>query len=195
MNREFLKELGLEDEAIDKIMAEHGKTVNQTKDELTSAQSERDSLKEQLSERDTQLEELRGKAKGNEDLQATIDSLKEANAQSKEAYEKQLKEQKFNYELDRELMTARARNTVAVRALLDTDTIKLDDDGKIKGLSEQLEGLKESSSYMFESDEGAPPSNSNFKPGSTQKTNNPKEVDPYDAGRQKALERHKKEEE
>lgn len=195
MNREFLKEIGLEDEAIDKIMAEHGKTVNQTKDELTSAQSERDSLKEQLSERDTQLEDLRGKAQGNEELQATIDSLKEANTQAKESYEKQLKEQKFNYELDRELMTAQARNPVAVRALLDTEVIKLDEDGKIKGLSEQLEGLKESDSYLFASEEGAPPSNSNFKPGSAQKTNNPKEVDPYDAGRQKALERHKKEEE
>ncbi|GIO25103.1 phage scaffolding protein [Oceanobacillus sp. J11TS1] len=194
MNREELKELGLNDEQIEAVMKSHGQTVNQTKEELTSAQSERDSLKEQLSERDTQLESLRGKAQGNEELQATIDSLKEANAQAKESYEQKLREQKFNYELERELMTAKARNPKAVRALLDTEVIKLDDDGKIKGLSEQLEGLKESDGYLFVSEEGTTPSSSNFNPGAKQKTNTPKEVDPYEAGKQRALERHKKEE-
>ncbi len=172
MNREFLKELGLEEEAVDKIMAEHGKTVNTTKDELTSAQSERDSLKEQLSERDTQLEGLRGKAQGNEELQATIDSLKEANTQAKESYEQKLRDQKLNYELDRELLTAKARNPVTVRALLDTEVIKLDEDGKIKGLSEQLEGLKESDSYLFSSDNSDSSAGSNhYKPGAPKKTN------------------------
>lgn len=79
MNREFLKGLGIEDEQIDKIMAEHGKTVNKTKDELTAAQAEVESLKTQIADRDAQLETLSEKAHGNEALLAQIEQIKAEN--------------------------------------------------------------------------------------------------------------------
>lgn len=79
MNREFLKGLGIEDEQIEKIMAEHGKTVNKTKDDLTAAQAEVDSLKTQIADRDAQLETLSEKAKGNEALLAQIEQIKADN--------------------------------------------------------------------------------------------------------------------
>ena len=58
MNREFLKGLGLEDEVVEKVMAEHGKTVNQTKSDLKAVEEERDNLSTQIKERDTQLKKL-----------------------------------------------------------------------------------------------------------------------------------------
>ncbi|MCR1833064.1 phage scaffolding protein [Oceanobacillus caeni] len=195
MNRDELKELGLNDEQIEAVMKSHGQVVNATKEELTSAQSERDSLKQQLSDRDDQLDELKGKAQGNEELQSTIEALKEANNQAKQAYEKQLHDQKFNYELERSLMTAKAKNPKAVKALLDTDTIKLNEEGQLIGLTEQLSNLMESDSYLFaEEGDNTPPPAPTHTPGANQKTNTPKHVDPFEAGRQKALERHKKEE-
>lgn len=195
MNRDELKELGLNDEQIEAVMKSHGQVVNATKEELTSAQSERDSLKQQLSDRDDQLDELKGKAQGNEELQSTIEALKEANNQAKQAYEKQLHDQKFNYELERSLMTAKAKNPKAVKALLDTDTIKLNEEGQLIGLTEQLNSLLESDSYLFaEEGDNTPPPAPTHTPGANQKTNTPKHVDPFEAGRQKALERHKKEE-
>lgn len=194
MNRDELKELGLNDEQIEAVMKSHGQVVNATKEELTSAQSERDSLKQQLSDRDDQLDELKGKAQGNEELQSTIEALKEANNQAKQAYEKQLHDQKFNYELERSLMTAKAKNPKAVKALLDTDTIKLNEEGQLIGLTEQLNSLLESDSYLFAEEGQTPQSAPSHTPGSNQKTNTPKHVDPYEAGRLKALERHKKEE-
>lgn len=81
MNREFLKGLGVDDENIEKIMTEHGKTVTKVKDDLTSAQSDLDVLKGQLTERDKQLDELSEKAKGNEDLTQKIEELKKENEQ------------------------------------------------------------------------------------------------------------------
>lgn len=81
MNREYLKGLGVEESIIDGIMAEHGKTVNKVKEDLSSAQTNLDALKEQLTERDAQLVELSEKAQGNEDLQKKIEELQQDNEQ------------------------------------------------------------------------------------------------------------------
>lgn len=72
MNREFLKELGLEDETINKVMAEYGKSIQDlkpAKEELETIQSEKKSLENQLNELQQTL------ASKDEDLKA-IDDLK-----------------------------------------------------------------------------------------------------------------------
>lgn len=182
MNREFLKSLGLDDEAVEKAMAEHGKVVNATKDELTSAQSELESYKTQLTDRDTQLESLRGKAEGHADLQSTIDALKQANEDAKNAHHAELSKTKLNYELDQALLLNKARNPRAVRALLDSEVIKLGEDGKVVGLSEQLEGLKVSDPYLFADDSQQTPPPGGHVPGAQQKHNDPGKPDAYQAG-------------
>lgn len=193
MNREFLKGLGLEDEAIDKIMAEHGKTVNTTKEELKTAQTESQSLKDQLKERDTQLEELSAQSGNNEALKQQLEALKEANKQKAAEYEQKLHKQTYDYTLDRALMSAKARNPLAVKALLDTEAIKLDGD-KLLGLDDQLNKLRESDGYLFEGD-AEPPKPNGYQPGSGQRGNNPKPKDAYSAGAEKAKQRHNKGEE
>src|SRR5690625_4727713 len=92
MNREFLEGLGLEKEVIDKVMAEHGKTINTTKQELESVTTERDNLKTQLTDRDTQLETLKEEVKDNEKLTARITELETENTNTKTQYEEQLKD-------------------------------------------------------------------------------------------------------
>ena len=62
---------------------------------------------------------------------------------------------KFDYALTAALTGAKARNSKAVKALLDMDGLKLND-GKIIGLDEQLSQIKEENSFLFESDEPAP---------------------------------------
>lgn len=183
MTREELKALGLSDEQIDSIMAAHGKVVNTTKDELTSAQSELESYKTQLTDRDTQLEDLRGKAEGHADLQSTIDALKQANEDAKNAHHVELSNTKLNYELDQALLLNKARNPRAVRALLDSELIKLGDDGKVVGLSEQLEGVKTTDPYLFldDSQQQTPPP-AGYVPGTSNKHNNPGQPDAYQAG-------------
>ena len=59
MNRKFLEELGLENEAIEKIMKEHGKTINDYKEKAEQAEtleSQIEDYKEQIAERDKQLD-------------------------------------------------------------------------------------------------------------------------------------------
>ena len=157
MNREFLKGLGLEEEAIENIMAEHGKTVNKAKVDLTNAQTERDDLKTQLTERDSQLETLKVKAAGNEGLLEEINTLKEANMNTAKEYQEKLDKQAYDFALERALIDAKAKNPKAVKALLNTEAVKLDGD-KLLGLEEQLKALLESDGYLFaEEQENTPP--------------------------------------
>ncbi|MBN6889907.1 archaellum component FlaC [Cytobacillus horneckiae] len=152
MNREELKALGLSDEQIDKVMAAHGKVVNDTKkkaDEVDGLKTQIDDYKKQLKDRDNQLKDLGDKAKGNEDLTAEIDRLKQANKDTQTEYEGKLQKQVFDHKLENTLAGAKVKNTKALRALLDMDTIKLDGD-KLLGLDDQLKALQESDGYLFE---------------------------------------------
>ena len=78
MNREFLEKLGLEKEVIDKVMAEHGKTINEVKpkdyDEIKSAKEKLEkqvkdlnrtltATNEKYADYDKNIEELNGKIK------------------------------------------------------------------------------------------------------------------------------------
>ncbi|MBM4762714.1 phage scaffolding protein [Bacillus sp. B15-48] len=161
MNREFLKNLGLEDEAIDKIMSEHGKTVNKTKEQLDSVTTERDNLNGQIKERDNQLEDLKVKANGSEALQQQIQQLQDDNKKIKSDYEAKIQQQVFDHTLKDALGAAKVRNPKAAKALLNLESIKLDGD-KLLGLEDQLKAIKESDPYLFEAEQ-----QSNTKPNFT----------------------------
>ncbi|WP_121640612.1 phage scaffolding protein [Virgibacillus sp. Bac330] len=111
-------------------------------------------LKNQLKDRDTQLEDLKTKATGNEDLQNQIQQLQEDNKKIKEDYEAKIQQQSFDFALEKTLAAQKARNPKAVKALLNTEAIKLDGD-KLLGLEEQLTALKESDGYLFGEEEPA----------------------------------------
>ncbi|GEN87245.1 phage scaffolding protein [Oceanobacillus sojae] len=127
------------------------------KDKFDGKNQEVKDLQEQLKDRDKQLKDLGDKAKGNDDLTAEIDQLKEANKTTKEEYEAKLQQQAFDHTLENSLNGAKVKNTKAVKALLDMETIKLDGD-TLKGLDDQLKGLQESDPYLFEQEQqGTPP--------------------------------------
>ncbi len=159
MNREFLREQGLTDEQVEAVIQEHGKVVNDTKGKLDTVTTDRDSLKEQLADRDTQLEEL--KKVDAEGLQAKIDELQQVNETTKTEYEAKLQAQAFEFTLEKALSTAGAKNAKAVKALLDTENIKLDGE-TLLGLDDQLKALQESDPYLFGEDE--PPGLKGRKP-------------------------------
>ena len=152
MNREQLKEMGLTDEQIDKVMAAHGKVVNTTKQELDSVTTERDDLKTQLADRDTQLDNLSKQVKDNDDLTAEINRLKDENRTATSALQQKLDQQAFEFSLEKALSAAKVRNPKAVKALLDTEKIKLDGE-KLLNLEDQLAALKESDAYLFDTEE------------------------------------------
>lgn len=89
MNREFLKNLGIADDLIDKIMGEHGKDVQAEKDKTTKATSDNADLKKQLDTYKAQVSELERKAGDNADVSKQLKEL-----QDKIAEEKRLADEK-----------------------------------------------------------------------------------------------------
>ena len=159
MTREELKELGLTDEQIDKVMASHGKALNAVRDKADKVEileSQIEDYKTQLADRDKQLKDLGEKAKGNEELTAQIEELKQQNEATKSEYEEKLQKQLFDHVLEKSLTGAKVKNVKAVKALLDVDMIKLDGD-ILKGLDEQVAKLKESDAYLFEEEKKEQP--------------------------------------
>ncbi|HAL63867.1 MAG: phage scaffolding protein [Firmicutes bacterium] len=92
----------------------------------------------------------------------TDGQLKELETLEKEAYEKGKKETEELYkksELERlindGIAKSGAKNVKAVKALLELEKIGLSD-GKMSGLSEQIEELKKSCGYLFDAEEKKP---------------------------------------
>ncbi|WP_010305387.1 phage scaffolding protein [Kurthia senegalensis] len=146
MNKEQLVALGLEEEVADKVIEGFGKMI--PKHRFDDKNEEVKELKEQLQQRDTQLTELQTQATGNEELQAQIKMLQEQNEQTATEYQQALQQKDFDFALTEALRDAKAKNPKAVKALLDTESVKFEE-GKLIGLSEQLDALKQSDDYLF----------------------------------------------
>ena len=91
------------------------------------------------------------------DLQETVkkfdgvdlEKLKKDVSDWEEKYNTDIGKLKLDYTLETALMAGKAKNTKAVKALLDLESIKLDGD-KLLGLDDQLEKLKKEADYLFE---------------------------------------------
>lgn len=134
-------------EDIDKQASEHiGKNFVSTTNYNTLNEAKK-GLDEQIKDRDKQLEDLKKvDAKG---LQEEIVKLQGENKTAKETYDSQVAKLKRDSALDMALITGKARDSKAVRALLNMEEIKLDGD-KLIGLDGQLESLKKDKDYLFE---------------------------------------------
>lgn len=157
MQREYLKGLGLEDEVINKVMAENGKDITAAKQQLSEVEAERDGLKSQLTQRDKDIDDLKKDSGTSEELKKQIEDLQQKNTDLESNYQSEIAETKKNSAIELALASAKAKNPKAVRALLDNDKLELTDEG-LKGLDEQLGALQESDAYLFaqESENVAP---------------------------------------
>lgn len=162
MKTEFLKSLNLSQEVIDKIMAENGKDIAVEQKKAEKVIQERDSYKLKAESLETQVNDANTEIQKFKDMdidgiKKAADDWKETAEKAKADADKQISQMKFDYALSAALTGAKAKNTKAVKALLDMDGLKFNDnDGKIVGLDEQLAQIKADNDYLFESDEPAP---------------------------------------
>ena len=148
MKREFLKELELEDEVIQKIMAEHGKSVQKENDQLKELESQVENLHEQIKTRDNDLEELKKATGSNEELQTKYSELETKYQQEQQDWTSKLDSIRKDSMLELALTKAKAKNIKATKALLNLEELKLEED-KLVGLDEQLENLRKTEAYLF----------------------------------------------
>lgn len=105
------------------------------------------SYKTQIDEMNTQLAQLQEAASGNDALKGQIAQLQKDIADKDNA----MKQQKLTYSIKDAVRGSKARNTDVVFRMIDQSKIT-ENNGQIYGLTEQLDALKKSDPYLFESE-------------------------------------------
>lgn len=156
MTRKQLEDLGLTKEQADSVMKINGDDIENAKGtastEIKNLQTEVEGLKTQVGDRDKQLETLKASAGDNADLKKQIEDLQTENATAKATHESELNQLKIDFAVEKALTGAKAKNIKAVKALLELNDAKLDKDGNVKGLAEQIEKLTsgDDTKFLFE---------------------------------------------
>lgn len=170
---EFIK-LGLDEETAKKCEAASTEELKGyiPKARFDEVNNEKKKLELDVRDRDTQLETLKNSTGDVETLKKQIETLQSENKAKDEAHAEEIKQLKIDTAIESALIGAKAKNNLAVKALLkDLDKAELQEDGTIKGLAEQITALQKSDEYLFNTEtkktqvKGAKPGESGNEPG------------------------------
>lgn len=147
MKKEDLIALGLTEEQAKKVLDAVKEYVPKT--QLAEVERERDGLKATVAERDTQLETLKKSSGDNAALQQQIADLQKANEDQQKAHDAEIAQLRLDNAVEAAILAVGAKNVKAVRALMDADKLRLEKDGTVTGLSDQIKAIQKSDAYMF----------------------------------------------
>ncbi len=177
MKRTELEALGLSKEQIDAVIKINGDDIENAKAvagaEVTNLKAENDTLSKQVKERDKQIDTLKASVGDNEELKKQIETLQADNKAKDEAHAKELTQLKIDAAVEKALTDAGAKNVKAAKALLDLVDAKLQDDGTVKGLAEQIQKVStdEGTKFMFNEPQNQQQTNQQqfqgFQPGTS----------------------------
>ena len=132
MKRQFLEEMGLTKEQVDKILDENSQDIGKAKGEVTKLQADLDTAKKevenltsQLGDRDQQLKDLKNSTDDVEGLKTKIAQLEDENKNAAEAHKTEIKQLKINSAVEAALVSAKAKNAKAVMPFLNLDDAEL----------------------------------------------------------------------
>lgn len=153
MNRDFLRNLGIDEDHIPKILDEHHDSLKEYKESASKVDdltTQLNTANEEISNRDKQIEDLKTSNKDDEALQKQLAELEEEN----NGYAEKLKTNSLNSAI--QLAVAKDANDPSdVLALLDKEGLELEEDGRtVKGLDDKVKALRESKPYLFEQPKG-----------------------------------------
>lgn len=148
MERKELKDLGLDDKAIESVLKLYNAGLAPIKQQLEDANNQNETLQGSVKDRDSQIASLKKNNKDNSELQTQIEKLQSENKQKDKDFQAQLNETKVNGAIKLALQSSGGKDVDMLMSKIDKDTIKLED-GKLKGLDEQVKDLQKSHSYMF----------------------------------------------
>lgn len=186
MTRKELEDLGLSKEQVDSVIKINGTDIENAKTasatEIKNLQTEITGLNTQVSDRDKQLETLKASTGDAEAMKKQIEDLQTENATVKTTHESEMTQLKVNFAVEKALTGANAKNVKAVMALLDLDDAKLDKEGNVKGLQEQIDKLTadEGTKFLFDAPAASQQQKQTFKgfqPGAASQQKPGTEVD------------------
>ena len=149
MKREDIAKIfeGATEEQINAVLDINSKDIGSAKKKL---EIERDKYKDQLETAQNSLKEFEG-VDVNE-LQSKIKTLTSDLETKDTEYQQKIADMEFNSVLDGAISKSGAKNTKAVKALLDLDTLKTSKN-QAEDITKALDEIKKDNDYMFTSDE------------------------------------------
>lgn len=163
--QEFIN-LGLTEEQATKC-AEASKTELATfipKSRFDEVNEAKKTAEANVKERDKQIETLKKDNGDNAELQKQIETLQTQNKEAEKKYNEDLKNLQLTNAIKLAL-SGKAQDEDLVAGLFDKSKLIIGDDGKVTGLTEQLESLKKDKAFLFKEDKLAPTTQP--KPGFT----------------------------
>ncbi|MGL5718011.1 MAG: phage scaffolding protein [Paraclostridium sp.] len=171
MKREFLKNLGITDEQIDGIMAEHGKTVEKAKGDATKVTQELETYKDKVNALETQLTDANTQIQSFKDMD--IDGIKKSADEWKSKYEADTKElqmqmeaKEYGYNLDKAMTDYKFSNDRVKNSILadiKEKQFKFENE-KFLGLEDYMKQLQDSEPTSFITEEPKEPTPQIVKP-------------------------------
>lgn len=156
MKKEELIKLGLDEETAKKVEAA---STEELKGYVEKTKySELETVKNQLEESNKtvnkQLEDLKKDTGDAEALKAKIQKMQDENKNKETEYTNNIKKLKVDNAVELALIGAKAKNTKAVKALLNLENLEIGEDGKVKGLEDQIKNLTkdEGTAFLFEAE-------------------------------------------
>lgn len=146
MKRKFLEDLGIEKEAIEKIMAENGADIERAKGDT-------EALKTQLNETQEKLKSFEGVDVA--ELKGKITDLTNEIATNKADYEKKIADRDFNDLVKGIASEYKARDIKAVMPFLDVEALK-SSKNQDKDIRAAFDGIVKEQGYLFESNKKVP---------------------------------------
>lgn len=153
MKKEEFVKLGIDEELAKKCEVASQEELKGfiPKSRFDEVNKEKKKLEFDVRDRDGQLETLKNSTGDVEAMKQQIETLQNENKQKDEAHAAEIKQLRIDTAIETALTGAKAKNNLAVRALLkDLDKAELQEDGTIKGLAEQITALQKSDEYLFE---------------------------------------------
>lgn len=171
MKRKFLEDLGLTKEQIDSVMDENGKDIEAEKEKATTTTAELEDLKKQLKEANSTITDLKKSNADNEALQAKVKEYEDTIKTQKADYEAKVRNLTLDSAIEKALSNAGAKHIDLLSTKIDREKLKIEEDGKVTGLDEQISAYKESYKDLFTPKiEGRDPNNNG---GGKPPVNNP----------------------
>lgn len=140
MELKDLTALGITEEQANKVLEQHTAELTAEQQKYTDLNAELETAKGTISELTDKVKAFDGE---------DIEGLKKAASDWESKYNVDIAALKLDKALELSLAGAKARDVDIVKSQLDSSLLKLDDDGKITGLTEQLDKLKADKAFLF----------------------------------------------
>lgn len=166
---EILKKCGIEEAKANEVLSAmkeaniHTTSLENADVRYNKLQEQKKQLEEASKNYEKQLKELSKNNADNEELKKQLEQLQLSNKELETKHLEEMNKLQFDFALDKSLSSAKVKDTKLIKALLDLDNIKYQE-GNLEGLESQIEAIKTSHSYLFDTGEQQVPPSGGFNP-------------------------------